>query len=87
MPLITIALTTAAAADAPRPKHFTTWMGGDRPKKLGSVSGEERALVSAEFRQQCKTHARYWDLTIAWDTARTFWRRARYDAHATFNLR
>ncbi len=62
------------------------WMGGTRPAPLLTISREERHLVSKLFREQANLYADYWGMRAATDTLRTFWRRARYDAHATIRV-
>ena len=63
-------------------KPVIAWRGGSRPEPLAVISRYERSLVSELFREQCADHINYWG-DMETDTARTFWRRARYDAHAT----
>lgn len=82
-------LATARAQLSPfqcvRPFGPLAWTGGDRPRPLGSVSRPECAYVRALFREQANTHAAFWrGAKTEWDTLRTFYRRARADAHATF---
>lgn len=59
------------------------WTGGTRPAPLLSLSAEERETVSAMFREQLADWASFWREPPPTDVLRTFWRRARYDAHAT----
>jgi hypothetical protein len=60
------------------------WLGGSKPAKLGDIPPWERALVSVLFRDEVAMWQEYWREPIHRGVARTFWRRARYDAHATF---
>ena len=58
------------------------WMGGDRPAPYSTLSKREKYLVSELFREQMQTYAAYWGSVIP-EVTRVFWKRARYDAHAT----
>ena len=60
------------------------WMGGSRPRPLSELSQDEREYASYLFRQQMRTWSTYWFAPVPGDIARTFWKRARYDAHATY---
>jgi hypothetical protein len=64
-------------------KH-TAWMGGSRPRPLLELDQDERCYVSFLFRQQMQTWTKYWHAPVPPETARIFWKRARYDAHATY---
>lgn len=59
------------------------WTGGDSPKQLSVISREERQHVHELFRWHMLIHANHWG-AVDTDRTRTFWRWARYDAHATF---
>jgi hypothetical protein len=62
--------------------QIVTWMGGSRPHKLDAIGSVERAIVRKLLSEQIATHAQFWgDCPL--DVCRTFWKRARYDAHAT----
>jgi hypothetical protein len=60
------------------------WMGGSRPRPLLELSRGERRYVTRLFREQVDTWLDYWGDSIPMDVCRTFWKRARYDAHATY---
>ncbi len=60
------------------------WMGGSRPRPLLELSQYERLYVTYLFRQQVRTWSTYWFAPVPGDIARIFWKRARYDAHATY---
>lgn len=62
----------------------TAWTGGSRPRPLRDLPFGERQYVSYLFRQQVRTWSTYWFAPVPGDIARIFWRRARYDAHATY---
>jgi hypothetical protein len=62
----------------------TAWMGGSRPHPLSELSQDEREYASYLFRQQMRTWSTYWFAPVPGDIARIFWKRARYDAHATY---
>lgn len=67
------------------------WTGGSRPKPLAQIDQSERTLVRALFRDQMRVMREYWGDYLGlnrsiWDTARIFWKRARYDAHATIRV-
>ena len=62
----------------------TAWMGGSRPRPLLELSQYERLYVTYLFRQQVRTWSTYWFAPVPGDIARIFWKRARYDAHATY---
>ncbi len=59
------------------------WTGGSRPAPLADLPADERKTVSAFFREQLADWRLAWGELPDADTLRTFWRRARYDAHAT----
>jgi len=59
------------------------WIAGGKPNQLTTISIEERRFVRHLFRQQALQHKNYWR-HISIPSAREFWKRARYDAHATF---
>ncbi len=60
------------------------WMGGSRPRPLSELSQDEREYASYLFRQQMRTWSTYWSTPASIDVCRIFWKRARYDAHATY---
>ncbi len=60
------------------------WMGGSRPRPLLELSQYERLYVTYLFRQQMRTWSGYWSTRAPIDVCRIFWKRARYDAHATY---
>lgn len=60
------------------------WMGGSRPRPLSELSWSERLYVTRLFRDQMNTWIDFWGDLVPMDVARTFWKRARYDAHATY---
>lgn len=65
-------------------RPITAWMGGTRPLPLSQISREERIAVALLFEDQVKDFLGFWGDNPVMDTYRIFWRRARYDAHATF---
>lgn len=62
----------------------TAWMGGSRPRPLLELSRDEREYVIYLFRFQVWTWTNYWNDPLPLDLARIFWKRACYDAHATY---
>ncbi len=60
------------------------WMGGSRPRPLSELSQDEREYACYLFRQQMRTWSSYWFAPVPGDIARIFWKRARYDAQATY---
>ncbi len=70
-------------------KTIIAWTGGTRPAPLAQLSRDERPMVRLIFRTAMNTVWGYWgdyrgiDRSVL-DQARTQWKRARYDAHATF---
>lgn len=60
------------------------WTGGSRPRPLLELTKGERTYVSYLFRQQMSTWLDFWFAPMPLDVARIFWKRARYDAHATY---
>lgn len=59
------------------------WTGGSLPERLSVIGPQERTTVRAFFREQLADwHTAWGDLPDA-DTLRVFWKRARFDAHAT----
>lgn len=59
------------------------WMGGSRPKKFSDCSSAERNTVSYLFREQVAIFNQFWGSMPEMDILRIYWKRARYDAHAT----
>lgn len=64
--------------------RIVAWMGGTRPLRLSEIGMLERSTVTNLFREQCEVFAMHWGELPDSGTARTFWVRARYDAHATW---
>jgi hypothetical protein len=64
-------------------QNFRAWTGGSGPKPLAELAEAERRLVSRVFRRDMLEWAAHWGRAVPLDVARTFWGRARYDAHAT----
>ncbi len=60
------------------------WMGGSRPRPLLELSMGERLYVTRLFRVQVYTWQEFWSGPVPTDVCRIFWKRARYDAHATY---
>lgn len=69
------------------PVSKIAWMGGTRPEPLIRLSKRERSLVSILFQEQIIIFTSGWDTFPELDICRTFWKRARYDAHATYRDR
>jgi hypothetical protein len=71
-----------------KPSAFSpiAWTGGDRPGPYASLSLPEKKYVSGLFKDQIRCWKNYWQggENPPWDTLRIFYKRARYDAHATF---
>ncbi len=63
--------------------RLRAWTGGSTPVPLSQVSAAERRTVTAFFREQLSDWASAWSDCPPADVMRTFWRRARFDAHAT----
>lgn len=63
-------------------KHIA-WTGGSAPA-LDPLDPAEREYVLILFRQQCETWKAAWGDRPPLDVRRTFMRRARFDAHATY---
>lgn len=63
------------------------WMGGSRPKKFSDCSVKEKNLVSYLFRDQVAAFNLFWGDMPEMDIFRIYWKRARYDAHATLRDR
>lgn len=59
------------------------WTGGCRPRPLDTIGAEEHRLVRFFFREQMRDWLDFWHDMPEKDVRRTFWFRARYDAHAT----
>jgi hypothetical protein len=59
------------------------WTGGSHPRPLLYVGHKERFFITHLFRDQVRTWAYGWGDFPDMDTMRIFWRRARFDAHAT----
>ena len=59
------------------------WMGGSRPRPLLELSRNEREYVTYLFQYQVWNWTNYWKEPLPSYLARIFWKRARYDAHAT----
>lgn len=71
-------------AMGPQPFMPRAWTGGNSPSLPSSESMPQSAYRRALFRQQVKTFRAYWGDWPNADTLRTFYRRARADAFATF---
>lgn len=63
--------------------RLRAWTGGTAPQPLAALNKSERSTVRAFFREQLNDWVAYWKELPPLDVRRTFWRRARYDAHAT----
>jgi hypothetical protein len=59
------------------------WTGGSTPAKPSATHGTEYTLASVLFRDQLADWEEYWGEFPPRDLMRTFWRRARLDAHAS----
>lgn len=69
--------------DDPYPQpYMVAWTGGTKPGKYGEITEKERKLCGRIFRWHVAVSKRAWG-SVDTDTCRTFWRWARYDAHAT----
>lgn len=64
--------------------NTVAWMGGSRPAPLSDISRGERTRVSLLFLAQYREFADYWGEAAEFAVCRIFWKRARYDAHATY---
>lgn len=58
------------------------WMGGSRPNQLSTVSPAEAAKCRELFQEQATIYIQAWG-NLPPEIARLFWKRARYDAHAS----
>lgn len=58
------------------------WTGGSKPHKYEAIGSVERAIVHELWRREALTFFYHWG-NCPLDVCRTFWKRARYDAHAT----
>lgn len=63
--------------------RLRAWTGGCRPQPVRNIGAEERQTVKAFFREQIGDYQSHWNETPCRGILRTFWIRARYDAHAT----
>jgi len=63
--------------------NVIAWTGGDRPAMPSQVGPKFAGLQKLLFGEQVETFRGYWGDSPNWDTLRIFFRRARYDAHAT----
>jgi len=61
-----------------------SWTGGTTPKAIKDIDREEKALVKKLYHDQIAEFEKFWEHYPSRFIRRTFWRRARYDAHATF---
>jgi hypothetical protein len=59
------------------------WTGGCRPAKPSAIGSKQAGVQKALFGEQVMDFLTYWGDSPNWDTLRIFFRRARYDAHAT----
>jgi hypothetical protein len=62
--------------------NIVSWTGGSKPHKYATIGAAERAIVQHQWRKQALTFFYHWG-NCPLDVCRTFWKRARYDAHAT----
>ena len=65
------------------------WTGGSRPSKWNDTSTQEKKLARDIFRSSMREVFIYWGdyrglNDSVFDMARIQWKRARYNAHATF---
>ena len=68
--------------------ELVAWMGGTPPRPYGDVAGEpEGAYVSRLYSEQIDTWENNWNEPCPSDLHSIFWRRARYDAHATYRAK
>lgn len=65
------------------PFRIVAWTGGSAPRPIGTIGRWERQIVTSLFREQVDRWRGFWEDSPSRDTLRTFWRRARHDAHAT----
>lgn len=63
--------------------HYA-WTGGSAPAKPSQTPRPVIAYTRTEFRRQVNDWRSYWHDFPSRDVFRTFYRRARHDAHATF---
>ena len=64
-----------------------SWTGGTTPKAIKDIDKEEKTLVKKLYHDQIAEFVMFWRHYPNRLIRRTFWRRARYDAHATFRSR
>lgn len=63
--------------------NVIAWMGGSRPPKPSQVNRNFCGLQKLLFGEQVEAFRGYWGDAPNWDTLRIYYRRARYDTHAT----
>jgi hypothetical protein len=66
-------------------RPIKAWTGGTYPKPVADIPHDEFLLVMELYKEQKQTFANAWGTEPDPETRLTFWNRARYDAHATFN--
>lgn len=59
------------------------WTGGSEPADIHSVSGLESNLAHRLYDMQLAAFAAFWGKGADQGTRELYWRRARFDAHAT----
>lgn len=67
----------------PLPRNVIAWTGGSRPAKPSEVGRKQAGIQKFLFGWQVIEFRHYWGDSPNWDTLRTYFNRARYDAHAT----
>lgn len=68
---------------APRIINPTAWTGGTPPGPLMEIDRAERSMIKFFFSDQIIDWCNHWHDDPPRDVLRTFWTRARHDAHAT----
>jgi hypothetical protein len=71
------------AMTAPRIINPVAWTGGTPPAPLMDIDRAERSMIKFFFSDQIIDWCDYWHDDPPRDVLRTFWIRARHDAHAT----
>lgn len=62
---------------------WIAWTGGSEPLPFHAVSSLEARLVNALMDAQVAAFRAFWGKEPGTDVREIYWRRARYDAHAT----
>lgn len=65
-------------------KQHRAWTGGSGPKPIHQISLDELNYVAFLFNSDVIEYESFWKEKADEDVQKRLWKRARYDAHASF---